>query len=279
MEIKILGSGGGEGYPALFCGCKHCEAARKAGGKSLRSLSQTLIDGRLLIDLPPDTHMHFMENNINFGEIENVLITHVHDDHYCPNLFSSRGTDFAPVLGVEKVHLYGNADVEKLFEGYYKLFPIREEIRKNIVFHTLTPFKSERIGGYAVTPLKANHAPEQVALNYIIDDGKSALLYLLDSGYPTDETLAFIKGYPRKFGGVIMDGTMGENYYVRHMNFEQDKKLKTELIASGAADGNTRFTVAHITHNHAGLHGEIEEYFKDAEIAVSYDGMEIEIEN
>ncbi len=127
MKIEILGSGGGEGYPALFCGCKHCEAARKAGGKSLRSLSQTLIDGKLLIDLPPDTHMHFMENNINFGEIENVLITHVHDDHYCPNLFSSRGTDFAPVLGVEKVHLYGNADVEKLFEGYYKLFPIREE--------------------------------------------------------------------------------------------------------------------------------------------------------
>ena len=50
MEIKILGSGGGEGYPALFCGCEHCNAARKAGGKSLRSLSQTLIDGKLLID-------------------------------------------------------------------------------------------------------------------------------------------------------------------------------------------------------------------------------------
>ena len=189
MEIKILGSGGGEGYPALFCGCEHCNAARKAGGKSLRSLSQTLIDGKLLIDLPPDTHMHFMQNGINFGEIENVLITHVHDDHYCPNLLSTRGTDFAPVLRCEKLHVYGNADVERLFDGYYKLFPIREEIRKNIVFHTLQPFESVSICGYKVTPLKANHAPEQVALNYIIDDGKSALLYLLDSGYPTDETL------------------------------------------------------------------------------------------
>ena len=85
MRIEILGSGGSEGYPALFCGCEHCNSARKAKGKSLRSLSQTFIDDRLLIDLPPDTHMHFMQNGINFGDIENVLITHVHDDHYCSN--------------------------------------------------------------------------------------------------------------------------------------------------------------------------------------------------
>lgn len=275
MKIRILGSGGGEGYPALFCGCKHCEAARKAGGKSLRSLSQTLIDGKLLIDLPPDTHMHFMENGLNLGGIENVLITHVHDDHYCPNLFSTRGTDFATVLGCEKIHVYGNADVERLFNGYYELFPIRDEIRRNIVFHTLTPFVSVQIGGYKVTPLKANHAPEQVALNYIIDDGKTALLYLLDSGYPTRETLAYIGGYG-VFSCVIMDCTMGVNYYEYHMNFRQDIQLKEELIAMGVADGKTKFIVDHVTHNHAGLHGETEEYFKGSGITVAYDGMAVD---
>ena len=212
MNIKILGSGGGEGYPALFCGCEHCNAARKAGGKSLRSLSQTLIDGKLLIDLPADTHMHFMQNGINFGNIEHVLITHVHDDHYCPNLFSTRGTDFAPVIKYEKLHVYGNEDVERLFNGYYKLFPIREEIRKNIFFHVLKPFEKLRINGYTVTPLKANHAPEQIALNYIIDDGKTTLLYLLDSGYPDEQTLDFILNYGKKFNCVITDGTMGCNY-------------------------------------------------------------------
>ncbi len=279
MEIKILGSGGGEGYPALFCGCEHCNAARKAGGKSLRSLSQTLIDGKLLIDLPPDTHMHFMQNGINFGEIENVLITHVHDDHYCPNLLSTRGTDFAPVLGCEKLHVYGNADVERLFDGYYKLFPIREEIRKNIVFHTLQPFESVSICGYKATPLKANHAPEQIALNYIIDDGKTALLYLLDSGYPTEETLSFIAKYPRAFSCVIMDGTMGVNYYVHHMNFEQNKRLKEELLKLGVADKKTKFIVNHITHNHASLHEEIVDYFSQSGITVAYDGTVIKNEN
>lgn len=33
MKLHILGSGGGEGYPALFCNCVRCNAARKAGGK------------------------------------------------------------------------------------------------------------------------------------------------------------------------------------------------------------------------------------------------------
>lgn len=279
MKIQILGSGGGEGYPALFCGCAHCNLARKAKGKSLRSLSQTLIDDKLLIDLPPDTHMHFMQNGVNFGEIEHVLVTHVHDDHYCPNLFSTRGTDFAPVLGCEKLHVYGNADVERLFNGYYKLFPIRNEIRKNIVFHTLQPFESVNIGGYKVTPLKANHAPEQVALNYIIDDGKTSLLYLLDSGYPAPETLRFIADYPHKFSYVIADGTMGVNYYVHHMNFAQNKQLKEELLKLGVADENTKFIVDHITHNHAGLHEEVEEYFSRSGITVAYDGMVIENED
>ncbi len=277
MKIEILGSGGGEGYPASFCGCGHCMAARKAGGKSLRSLSQTLIDGKLLIDLPADTHMHFMQSGINFGDIENVLITHVHDDHYCPNILSTRGTDFAPVLNCGGLHIYGNADAERLFDGYYKLFPIRDEIRKNIVFHTLTPFQKMNIGGYSVTPLKANHAPEQVALNFIIDDGKKAVLYLLDSGYPVDETLHFIINYGKKFDCVVMDGTMGGNYYAYHMNFEQNKRLKYALDGAGATDKNTKFIVSHITHNHAGLHEEVEAVFKDSGIVPAYDGMNIEI--
>lgn len=278
MKIHILGSGGGEGYPALFCGCEHCNAARKAGGKSLRSLSQTLIDNKLLIDLPADTLSHFRQNSINFGDIENVLITHVHADHYCPNLFETRGTDFAPVLTYEKLHVYGNADVKRLFNGYYRLFPIRDEIRKNIIFHTLTPFESVKIGDYTVTPLKANHAPEQVALNYIIDDGKTALLYLLDSGYPSEDTLAAIANYPRKFSCVVMDCTMGVNDYVYHMNFEQDKQLKCKLLDMGVTDEKTRFLVAHITHNHCGLHEEIEQYFKESGIVPAYDGMVIEYE-
>lgn len=276
MNIQILGSGGGEGYPALFCDCGHCRAARKAGGKSIRSLSQTLVDGRLLIDLPADTLSHFRQNGICFGDIGHLLITHTHADHYIPNLLDTRGTDFAPVMSVEKLHIYGSADVEDIFDGVFRVYPIRDKIRGNIVFQTLTPFESVQIGRYLVTPLKANHAPEQVALNYIIDDGESALLYLLDSGFPTDKTLEFLTRWERRFSCVVMDGTMGTGSYVHHMNFAENIALKNELLERNAADERTRFIVAHITHNHAGLHDEIEAYFKGTGIETAYDGMTAE---
>lgn len=275
MKIQILGSGGGEGYPALFCGCVRCNAARKAKGKSLRSLSQTLIDGELLIDLPADTHMHCMQNGLNLGDIEHCLITHTHSDHYAPQILDTRGEDFAHNLRTEKLNIYGNAEVANKFIGMFNIFPIRKSIKDNIAVHTLTAFKTYDIGRYKVTPIKAHHAPEEEPFNYIIDDGKSVLLYLVDTGYPFPETFEFIVGYGKKYDFVIMDCTMGINYYEGHMCFADNKKLKQELLKAGAADETTRFIVTHITHNHAGLHGQIEEYFKDSGISVAYDGMTI----
>lgn len=277
MKIQILGSGGGEAYPALFCGCEHCNSARKAGGKSLRSLSQTLIDGKLLIDLPADTHMHFMQNNLNMGDIERLLITHTHADHYIPQILDTRGCDYAHNLGAEKLHIYGNEEVIKKFNGTFSMYSLPDEIRNNIVFHTEQAFKPFIAGKYTVTPLKAHHAPEEKPLNYIIDDGEKALLYLLDTGYPFPETLERIVNYGKKFDCVIMDATMGVNYYEGHMNFAENKKLKAYLCGAGVCADNAKFVIAHITHNHCGLHEELEEYFKADGIDVAYDGLSLEI--
>ena len=74
-----------------------------------------------------------------------------------------------------------------------------------------------------------------------------------------------------------MDGTMGSGYYVRHMNFEENIKLKNRLMDVGATDGNTKFVVAHITHNCAGLHEEIETIFKGSGIIVAFDDLTLEI--
>lgn len=276
MQITILGSGGGEGYPALFCGCDHCIAARKAGGKSLRSLSQCLIDGKLLIDLPADTHMHFMQNNLNMGDIEHLLITHTHADHYIPQILDTRGSDYAHNIRAEKLHIHGNSEVIRKFNRIFDVYPIQEQIRNNIVIHIAEAFKSFRAGEYAITPLKANHAPEEDPYNYIIDDGKSVLLYLVDTGYPFAETSERIVRYGKKYDCVIMDCTMGINYYERHMNFAENVKLKNYLCGAGVSDESTKFVITHITHNHAGLHEEIEEYFRGSGIVPAYDGMTLE---
>ena len=281
MKIKILGSGGGESFPASFCCCAHCEAARKAGGKSLRSLSQTLIDGDLLIDFPSDTDAHCREYNINLGRIQNVLITHSHADHYMPITAYHRGGYAAHDMPYEKFSFYGPQNLEKLFDALRDVYDKQDAIdRDKVCFVTLENQKPVKVGEYTVTALTALHDPRIGSLNYIIEkDGKS-LLYLLDSGYPTEETFAYLESRKQVFDGVVMDGTMGvcpPKTYIYHMCFAENKMLKEELLKRKIADGHTRFVMTHITHNNAETHEKIEEIFAGTGIAVAYDGIEPEI--
>src|ERR1041385_5896031 len=81
MRIQLLGTGSAEGWPGLFCHCDVCRQSRQLGGKNLRSRTSALIDGKLKIDLPPDTHHHAMTHGLDMSAIKHLLFTHGHDDH------------------------------------------------------------------------------------------------------------------------------------------------------------------------------------------------------
>lgn len=280
MKVKILGSGGGESFPASFCSCAHCEQARKAGGKSLRTLSQTLIGDDLLIDFPSDTDSHCLRYGLNLGKIENVLITHAHLDHFLPTAVNYRGGFGAHNMPCEKIYFYGPTNLEKMFDAVHSVYGIAASVRENVCFVALEDKKPVQIGAYTVTALTAAHAPQLGSLNYVIErDGKS-LLYLLDSGYPTEETLAYLERRKQVFDCVIMDATMGvapAKTYIYHMGFEEDKALKEELLQRKIADKHTKFIATHFTHNKAETHDKIEAIFAGTDIVTAYDGYETEI--
>ena len=276
MKIRILGSGGGEGFPAPFCSCEHCETARKMGEKSLRSLSQSIINDDLLIDFPADTNAHCLRFGVNLGQLQNVLITHSHRDHYVPQLLSDRSGFAAHNLKYQDVYFYGPANLEQICDAV----KIPEPIREHIQFVALEPQKTVSIGEYEITPLKALHSPELGSLNYIIEQGGKRVLYLVDSGYPTEETLAYLQSLGKIFDLVVMDGTFGfapAKTYIYHMGYEENKLLKTELEQLGIADAHTRYVVTHITHNKSEYHEKVEEIFAGTGIEVAYDGFEVEI--
>ena len=280
MKIKILGSGGGEGFPAAFCSCEHCELVRKVGGKSLRSLSQTLIGDDLLIDFPVDTESHCVKYGINLGKIQNFLITHTHEDHYVPLCVSYRGGWGAHNLKYEKMKFFGPKNLEEIFNLAIVPYGISTAVRNNVEFVVLEDKNAVNIGEYLVTPLNAYHVPSLGSLNYIIEkDGKS-LLYLLDSGYPTEETMEYMQSRNQVFDAVIMDATMGISHpkrYIYHMCFDENKALKEEMLNKKLANEKTRFVITHITHNNAETHESVEEIFKGTNIEVAYDGFEFEI--
>ena len=81
MKLKYLGTAAAEGVPALFCDCEVCQKSMKLGGKNIRTRSQAIIDNTLLIDFPPDTYWHFIQNNLPMDKIEHCIVTHSHQDH------------------------------------------------------------------------------------------------------------------------------------------------------------------------------------------------------
>ena len=279
MKIKILGSGGGEAYPATFCACEHCNAARRAGGKSIRTLSQTLINDDLLIDFPADTAEHARRFGLNLGDIANILVTHTHSDHFVPQPLFCRGGVYAHNLKEPEVTIHGSSDVKRVFNAVESAYGCNPSIKETIHINEIKAYETKNIGRYKVTALPANHAPNLVALNYIIEDSGKTLIYFHDTGFPDMAVLDFIKGKGfRAVDAVMMDATMGEGKtWSHHMNFEDNKRLCALLIKFGIASLRTVFVANHITHNNALTHDKIEEIFSDTKIAVSYDGMEIEL--
>lgn len=276
MKIRILGSGGGEGFPAAFCSCEHCETARKMGGKSLRTRSQAIINEDLLIDFPADTNAHCLRFGVNLGQLQNILITHSHSDHFSLELLPYRGGFGAHKLKYPDVYFYGPANLQAICDRVGMAEAIREHIR----FVALAEQTPVAIGNYEVTPIKALHSPELGSLNYIIEQEGKRVLYLVDSGYPTEETLAYLESLGKTFDLVVMDGTFGfapAKTYLYHMGYEENKLLKKELEQRGLTNGDTKFVVTHITHNKSEYHEKVEEIFAGTGIEVAYDGFEIEI--
>lgn len=84
MKIKYLGTAAAEGVPAIFCRCEVCRKSKAAGGRNIRTRSQSIIDDRLLLDFCPDTFIHTLRDNIDLISIKSCFITHAHEDHLYP---------------------------------------------------------------------------------------------------------------------------------------------------------------------------------------------------
>ena len=275
MKLQYLGTAAAEAIPGLFCGCETCRRARKLGGRNLRTRSQALVDGVLMIDFPPDTVDHMLRFGLDLSEIRWLLVTHIHEDHWNPlDLRFTKPGFSAPPENWPGLHIFGSEDLR----------PDVEKLQKDgvsgIFYTAVEPFKPFALGKYTVTALKAWHGSAH-PYNYIISDGEKTLLYDHDSDVFNDETYAYLKSAGVKFDFVSMDCTSGAEEdmpYRGHMCLGRNRICRQMLLDIGAADENTVFAVNHFSHN--GKDACYDDLLPQAEamgFAVSYDGMEIVI--
>lgn len=275
MKLKYYGTAAAEGVPALYCSCDVCKYSTKAGGKNIRTRSQALIDGRLLIDMPPDTLYHFQHLGLPLNDIEHVLITHKHPDHLHPPTLNVRCKGFV-MHEIPPINIYGSMpSIDLIFD----------ELRKSGVLERghwnlfeLAPYKSIEINGYTVTPYKANHAFETYPYIYDISDGEKRMLYGHDTGTFLNETWEYIEKNKPHFNLVSLDCTMGivSSSGHHHMNVDNCIQTKMRLIELGCADSSTVFVLHHFSHNGNVSYDDLLPIAEKEGFLVSYDGMEIE---
>lgn len=274
MKIKYLGTAAAEGIPALFCTCETCQAARRLGGRNIRSRSQALIDDSLLIDFPCDSLYHAWLNHLDFTRLQHCLITHAHADHfYAPELCNLRKGFASLPENWPVFHVYGSEDIKTAGAEAFQIAP--EHLR----FHQISPFQSFQAGELTITPLKAYHGTAHPYIYMIQGNGKT-LLYAHDTDEFPDETWSFLNKTKPRFDFVSLDCTGGAHSdlpYRAHMCLGRNISCRDRMRRQGLIDDRSLICLNHFSHN--GLSVLYNDFRKMAEkegFLVSYDSMEVE---
>lgn len=276
MKLKYYGTAAYEAVPCVFCSCDICEKTRKLGGKNIRTRSQGCIDGKILLDLSPDTYIHAINGGLEMREIDTILITHAHPDHFYWEILKELVPGFAQRKETFPIYVYAGE------AAYVKLLEICEQVNSKgevIVPKLVKPYDEFSVGDYKITAIPASHAAKTSPLNYVMEKDGKAILYAHDTGRYPEEVFEFMKNKGFKLSIVSLDCTMAlrEKDVAHHMNFVSNVWTKEKLISIGCADEKTTFVLNHFSHNCYATYDEMCEVAEKEGFVVSYDGIEIEI--
>lgn len=269
MEIRIMGSGAAEGWPAVWCRCEACARARNAGGRSIRTRSGAIVDRTFKFDFPSDTYLQALRDGIDLSQVEHLIFTHTHQDHFYPQELLFRRPPFAH--DTLPLHIWGNEWVLEEIQA-----TVGDPERVDSTVHVLNAGETVHLGDARLTPLLASHFFEKGCFNYIFERGGRTLLYGQDSGWFSEEHWQAQRGH--QFDVVILDCTGGPTPESKvHGSVETVIRWKERMLEEGTATSKTLFVANHFSHNGRFLHEQLEEVLSPHGVLVSYDGMVIEV--
>lgn len=209
MKVELIGSGGWDGTPSVFCRCSVCrEAVNNPNSKNRRTRPLLKISGdneSFCLDIGPD----FRDQSSRFSlEVDTFFVSHWHYDH----LFGiyELGAWFRLKLNKKPI-IYcsqGTADYIQKHMGFMDL-----DVR------VLSCYEPIKIDGLSVTPVPMYHMRsrdedkninELDTFGFIVSDAQTSVAYLADY-YRLPEKTQELAG---KCDVVIADGTyLLEDHY------------------------------------------------------------------
>lgn len=285
----FYGTGAAEGIPNPFCGCYLCEYARTHGGKDIRTRSMFRVSEKVMIDMGADSFVQAAKYG-DFKNLEHVLITHTHEDHFAYMMLSVR--KMATHRPVKTLHFYFTDRAYELVglmrenRAFMKGALPQMEADGIVEFHRLNYGETYEVDDCKVIPLKGHHFGnmQEKCANYLImlPDGKR-LYYGLDTGAYEEETLDCLK--KEKLDILISECTYGnvEDTYPDpgHLSLTTCVKMIEKLRAQGSLKEECRIYLTHINHVHTAYHEKLQELVDQYRLpypcTVAYDGMEIDL--
>ncbi|MGN1345804.1 MAG: MBL fold metallo-hydrolase, partial [Eubacteriales bacterium] len=277
-----------EGLPALFCQCPVCTAARRNMGREFRGRAGICVNGKLLVDFPPDIYYGAARAGVDLSQIEDIVVTHSHEDHFDAYELSTRREPVycrRETSGV--LHVYGNMSTASRLKEYVATDENGHGENHGLVFDYAPSFEPiETAADVTVYPLPADHDRHQECRMMLLVEqstGKT-FLYAHDTGLFPEETVEFLKG--KRCDLISLDCTnvmLGDEKDRNHMGIRADLRMKRLLLENGTADAKTVFVCHHFSHNgfitadRVYTQQEFERLAAEQGFRMAYDGMKLEL--
>jgi phosphoribosyl 1,2-cyclic phosphate phosphodiesterase len=269
VRLTFLGTAASEGYPAAFCDCANCQAARRLGGRNLRRRCAALVDDELLIDLGPDLVASATALGRSLTAVRHCLVTHEHGDHLDTGNLEWRS--FPGNVGVRMLDLYGSPGV---LETIGRPDPAAWKVR----LHPLAPFEWRFIGPYRVAAVPARHSPRLLVLLYLVQHGGRTLFYATDTTVLPDETAAWLRREGLRVDLLAMDHTFGLcDESEGHLNGARFVEQVDRLRAGGVLADDARVYATHIAHDCNPPHDELVALARARGYEVAHDGLVVDV--
>lgn len=257
MKIRFIGTCAHDYSPLLQ------SVYKEKLGKDARRSSSMLVNGHVLIDCGDHVPESLQIQGIAFGDVDILLLTHLHGDHYCPDHIRE---------------IAGSADRKlQVFAHRCAMKYLKRDLDgANVEIHALSYCKSRKVcGGLKVTALPANHTA--CPSHYLIEDREKCVYYGTDGAWIMYDTFYYL--LKKKLDVCILDATVGDYEgdirVAEHNSIPMIRMMLKSLYDVAICNENTRVILSHIAPSLHECHEKERLCLAEEKLELAYDGLEI----
>jgi L-ascorbate metabolism protein UlaG (beta-lactamase superfamily) len=227
-----------------------------------------LIEPDLLIDAGPDLVSACADLGRSLASLKYLAVTHAHFDHFFPENLEIRGPRYRGDLTLDYLTVLAPSSCLGLL---LRVGLTDEDLRIRRIPAVVG--REVELGPYLIRPVRAEHAKEfGDAVNFLITCRGQKLLYAIDTGLYSEETLESLRGC--HLDVLVMDATNGfRTTSKNHLNVDAFGRQLDRLRVHGVISSRTTLVASHFSHRGNWPPDELRNAFDSLDVLCAYDGM------